>query len=79
MRTQIGSDSFLQSLHFSIKRNLIALTIHAEQVVVCHNADGFSAHFHFSLGSYAAVFTTNRRRAVFKKKKEYFNSMALLP
>lgn len=51
-QTQMGRDTFFQSLHHSPEKILGKLTVHAKQGTVCQSADGFSAHFYFAFGSY---------------------------
>lgn len=50
-KIKVGRDTFVLIFHHSIEKCLKSLTLYAEQVIVCQSADGYSAYFHFALGS----------------------------
>lgn len=68
MKTQIGRDTFLQSLRHSIKKILDWVTINAEQEVVHQSEDGFSALFEFALKPHTADLPKSQDMLFLKKE-----------
>lgn len=65
---KIGRCTFLQSLHPCIEKSLESLTFHAEQGIVCENADGFRDHIHFVLSSLIADLLGKEAMLFFKRQ-----------